>query len=658
MKKKIWIFIFVIILIVAAGFYFGNMQIEEGSDIQGESVHATQPEKTEDIEQKPILNSNITAYVKSNDADGVFFKDQTFQIHVDGCTQPDKVCVRLFNETGVLMEKENGYPFEYRVTGDEGLGGFFLEMEAKQSQERISVPVLRGEDAKEEEIAILNFQPKVGNGERITISDLRVFDNLRNVQGILFCDKNIGEIELVDPVDLLPGYNYHPMNGLNDSNIVIESTGKSLRFGISKGDNQQDVSNLINSGGRIAIYYPRDYGIKTMEDIKITKYLDGVTSGVAYPTQISIEENRLTFIVDDFGIYEVSVKENPTPTVRPTPVPNTKTAPTAVPTPSPEPVVIENDMYGEYIKESEKIKNEESSLKIGDYLLFGKYYNQSILFRVIDIDKNGNPMIFADEILCYKAFSAAQDGSYGLEININNEFDMDYENNPDIKYCIEYIEDGLGSNRWSQTSIRDWLNSCDKTVKYTTHPPVASALSNPAAAYASEPGFLYNFSKDERNVIVPVTHKSLLNEWISEEIKDGGMHRAIPEYELWTYNYCEDYENVNFEYVEDKVFFISIQEFKDFILARGWDYNVYPKQIAVDMSKVYRERNKNAFWFRTPCVNSIDQAMLIYRGEEGFWSWTVSEDFLGIRPAMYINQDAFNLFGGLGTKEAPYILEY
>lgn len=39
------------------------------------------------------------------------------------------------------------------------------------------------------------------------------------------------------------------------------------------------------------------------------------------------------------------------------------------------------------------------NLKIGDYIQFGRYQGEHILWRVIDIDDEGDPLLLADEII-------------------------------------------------------------------------------------------------------------------------------------------------------------------------------------------------------------------------------------------------------------------
>ncbi|WFD09600.1 hypothetical protein [Tepidibacter hydrothermalis] len=54
--------------------------------------------------------------------------------------------------------------------------------------------------------------------------------------------------------------------------------------------------------------------------------------------------------------------------------------------------------------------SQPKELKIGDYIQFGKYNDELILWRIINIDPDGNPLLFSDRIISLKAFDA--DGNY------------------------------------------------------------------------------------------------------------------------------------------------------------------------------------------------------------------------------------------------------
>jgi len=125
-----------------------------------------------------------------------------------------------------------------------------------------------------------------------------------------------------------------------------------------------------------------------------------------------------------------------------------------------------------------------SQIKVGDYLNFGKYYGESILWKCVE--KNNEEMTLISEyILCQKAYDAAESGAHD-------------QGRDDVqKY---------GSNVWSNSNIREWLNSAEQSVTFTTQAPTKSAVWNGLNAYADEPGFLSNFTQAERDAIAAVTH--------------------------------------------------------------------------------------------------------------------------------------------------------
>jgi hypothetical protein len=121
-------------------------------------------------------------------------------------------------------------------------------------------------------------------------------------------------------------------------------------------------------------------------------------------------------------------------------------------------------------------------LDIGDDIQFGEYYHKPILWKCMWKDKNEMLMV-SEHIICMKAFDAA-------------ELDM-----KGINDC--------GSNKWANSNLREWLNSNDQKIKYTTHPPTKKAIygySDGYNAYESEPGFLTGFTEEEISSINTVEH--------------------------------------------------------------------------------------------------------------------------------------------------------
>ena len=111
------------------------------------------------------------------------------------------------------------------------------------------------------------------------------------------------------------------------------------------------------------------------------------------------------------------------------------------------------------------------TLKEGDYVLFGRYLGEPILWRVIAVE-GGKPLLFSEYVLCFKAFAA----------------------------CARPPE---ASGDWRSSALRQWLNSPRAAVPWSGDPPTAANIYEGRNAYAREPGFLYGFSAGELALIEP-----------------------------------------------------------------------------------------------------------------------------------------------------------
>lgn len=127
--------------------------------------------------------------------------------------------------------------------------------------------------------------------------------------------------------------------------------------------------------------------------------------------------------------------------------------------------------------EARKVKD----MGVGDYIQFGTYNNEPILWQIVTKDSKGL-LLWSHKILTYKAFDAAESGNYEIGRNSVEKY---------------------GSNDWNTSNLKEWLNSSSSTVKYTTKAPTEKAVMlmfdelGSTAGYADEPGFLADFSQTE-----------------------------------------------------------------------------------------------------------------------------------------------------------------
>ena len=206
-----------------------------------------------------------------------------------------------------------------------------------------------------------------------------------------------------------------------------------------------------------------------------------------------------------------------------------------------------------------------------------EYNGQPIIFRILEHGHTGDPSgsttLDTRDIISLKCFDAREP---------NNNSNSDRQN--------------YGNNRYAYSNLLHWLNSNETnwyTAKHQTdHEPsydcVWSNGNNPINPYASESGFLTNFSSELRNALQTVTKRTAL------AIVDGGGY--------------EDYEDV-----QSKLFLLSTTEAglaNENSIAEGSIYSYYStdganrrkKNLANEDAKGNYSSATNPWywWLRTP----------------------------------------------------------
>lgn len=257
----------------------------------------------------------------------------------------------------------------------------------------------------------------------------------------------------------------------------------------------------------------------------------------------------------------------------------------------------------------------------GDYITFGSYNGNPLKWQVIKIDGNGY-MLFAANSIGLKAFDAKGDGTDG-RTDANRE--------------------AYGSNFWKKSNLREWLNSSDTTVAYSHQKPDSGHVNNYAYAYDQEPGFLSNgnFTAQERLLIQPITHKTLLAS-IDGAVKDGGT--AVHTYSTSSIRDAEqNYNTAYYMNVTDTVFLLSVQELIEL-------YNRDPLTDGENFPSV----SGTSYWLRDPNANfSYSQRVVNTIGFNINTSSTYN--FAGVRPALYLK--AGIVLSGTGTSASPYTVD-
>ncbi len=165
---------------------------------------------------------------------------------------------------------------------------------------------------------------------------------------------------------------------------------------------------------------------------------------------------------------------------------------------------------------TEMLKVVCNRLRAGDYIYFGRYDNEPILWRVIHNHPDGSPLLLSDKIITFKAFDAR--GTY---------------HNDDERRRN-------GSNEWAPSNLRQWLNSCDRRTSWIQNKPNTVNMKRKSLSYALEPGYLHvdRFTEQERDLIATNDEDDrvfclTIAEW-QQYVYDGqgvlgsDYHRAVP----------------------------------------------------------------------------------------------------------------------------------
>ncbi len=102
------------------------------------------------------------------------------------------------------------------------------------------------------------------------------------------------------------------------------------------------------------------------------------------------------------------------------------------------------------------------TVKKGDFLLYGKYLNENILWQIIGME-NGKPLLQTHYVISFKAFDAA------------------HGNSSDIGK--------LGKAQWETSALKKWLNTRGQ-VSYSQGVPNKNNVFNGKNSYENEKGFL------------------------------------------------------------------------------------------------------------------------------------------------------------------------
>ena len=267
-----------------------------------------------------------------------------------------------------------------------------------------------------------------------------------------------------------------------------------------------------------------------------------------------------------------------------------------------------------------------TQVELGQYISLGKYNGKDVIWRCVSVDDKGSLML-ADKVIDTLPYDAKTN-----------------DNNRSKSHSRNYKRDTYGSNYWKDSNMRSWLNSTAAAgeVKWLCgNPPRAGYVKG--NAYDQKAGFLNDFSKAEIAAMKNMTQRSL----VSHPEYNLGFHDGEGRSDL-ELNY--DIENVdsNFDsaYGEnstEKVFLPDVQQvntvwknFGNYYIARNEQGVAWP------------------YWLRTPVTDCNHDMRYVHSNGSVGREWP-NTDYIGVRPAFYLDSDYYVTTSGDGSASNPYV---
>ncbi len=301
------------------------------------------------------------------------------------------------------------------------------------------------------------------------------------------------------------------------------------------------------------------------------------------------------------------------------------------------------------VSANEDLMQEE--IQLGDYVQFGTYLGEPILWRYVISDKNGK-MLISDKQLSMKCYSG------GTNQNGQGEGETTW-----------------GNNDWSISDIRSWLNSSASTgeVEWLDGtPPDENASFRGYNPYDDEAGFLSstNFSEDDLKLIKAVQLKTYDKANIITNAEAIGS-LSVSDIEI-------DLNDVEYTTTEDMMFLPDLVDIKKMydnsdVLGDHYYYAIASEK-AIEHHGTSYGSDEWDIWLRCPDYTTLNteydegvHVSTLGKGElyqdgvsQGVvyhigWRASCGSDLTGIRPAFYL-EDEFEINSGDGTSDSPYIL--
>ena len=275
---------------------------------------------------------------------------------------------------------------------------------------------------------------------------------------------------------------------------------------------------------------------------------------------------------------------------------------------------------------TEKGTRATTQVELGQYISLGKYNGKDIVWRCVSVDDKGSLML-ADNVIDTLPYDAKTN-----------------DNNRSKSHSRNYNRDNRGSNYWKDSNMRSWLNSTAVAgeVKWLCgNPPREDSVNG--NAYDQKAGFLNDFSKAEIAAMKNVTQRSI----VSHPEYNLGFHdgegRSDLEFNSDIENVANNFNSAYGENSTEKVFLPDVKQvntiwknFGNYYIARNEQGVAWP------------------YWLRTP-YSSCNHLMRYVESSGSIERHYPMTDYMGVRPAFYLDSDYYVTTSGDGSASNPYV---
>lgn len=267
-----------------------------------------------------------------------------------------------------------------------------------------------------------------------------------------------------------------------------------------------------------------------------------------------------------------------------------------------------------------------TQVELGQYISLGKYNGKDVIWRCVSVDDKGSLML-ADKVIDTLPYDAKTN-----------------DNNRSKSHSRNYNRDTYGSNYWKDSNMRSWLNSTAVAgeVKWLCgNPPREDSVNG--NAYDQKAGFLNDFSKAEIAAMKNVTQRSI----VSHPEYNLGFHdgegRSDLEFNRDIENVANNFNSAYGENSTEKVFLPDVKQvntvwknFGNYYIARNEQGVAWP------------------YWLRTP-YSSCNHLMRYVESNGFIEKHYPMTDYMGVRPAFYLDSDYYVTTSGDGSASNPYV---